>query len=149
MRDIGKLERRIQDLEYYTALTLTELDTKNMRIIDSQGFDRFQNGFLVDSFSGQGVGNAASDDWNASIDTEKRELRPIVSQKQVSLLENVNAAVKSYKVSGDIVTLPFTETELINQNKAAVKENLNPYALYSWKGILNINPWSDTWFSTH
>lgn len=149
MRDIGKLERRIQDLEYYTALTLTELDTKNMRIIDSQGFDRFQNGFLVDSFSGQGVGNAASDDWNASIDTEKKELRPIVSQKQVSLLENVNATIKSYKVSGDLVTLPFTEAELINQNKASVKENLNPYALYSWKGILNINPWSDTWFSTH
>ena len=149
MRDIGKLERRIQDLEYYTSLTLTELDTKNMRIIDSQGFDRFQNGFLVDSFSGQGVGNAASDDWNASIDTEKKELRPIVDQKQVSLLENVNATVKNYKVSSDLVTLPFTEVDLINQNKASVQENLNPYALYSWKGIVNINPWSDTWFSTH
>ena len=149
MRDIGKLERRIQDLEYYTALSLTELDTKNMRIVDSSGFDRYQNGFLVDSFDGQGVGNAASDDWNASIDTQKKELRPFFSQKQVHLLENVSATTRNYKVSGDLVTLPFTETAMIAQTKASITENVNPYALYSWKGIVDINPWSDTWFSTH
>lgn len=149
MRDIGKLERRIQDLEYYTALSLTELETKNMRIVDSEGFERYQNGFLVDSFDGQGVGNAASDDWNASIDEKNKELRPFFSQKQVSLLENVNAATKNYKVSGDLVTLPFTETPMIIQSKASVTENVNPYNIYSWTGIVGINPWSDTWFSTH
>ena len=149
MRDIGKLERRIQDLEYYTSLSLTELDTKNMRIVDSQGFDRYQNGFLVDSFDGQGVGNAASDDWNASIDTQKKELRPFFSQKQVSLLENVSATTKNYKVSGDLVTLPFVEVPMIAQTKGSITENINPYALYSWKGVVDINPWSDTWFSTH
>jgi hypothetical protein len=149
MRDIGKLERRISDLEYYTALTLTELDTKNMRIIDSNGVDRFQNGFLVDSFTGQGVGNPSSDDWNASIDTEKKELRPFVSQRQVDLLENVNALTKNYKVSGDLVTLPFTETILIEQAKASRAENVNPYNIGTYRGIVNINPVIDTWFSTH
>lgn len=148
MRDIGKLERRIQDLEYYTALTLTELDTKNMRIIDSDGLDRYQNGFLVDSFDGQGVGNSASDDWNASVDIQKKELRPFFSQKQVNLLEK-RVTAPNYKVSGDLVTLPFTETEMITQSKASTTESVNPYAVYSWKGIVTINPWSDTWFSTY
>jgi hypothetical protein len=149
MRDIGKLERRVQDLEYYTALSLTELETKNMRIVDADGFERYQNGFLVDSFDGQGVGNAASDDWNASIDEKNKELRPFFSQKQVNLLENVNAATKNYKVSGDLVTLPFTETAMIIQSKASKTENVNPYNVYSWTGVVDINPWSDTWFSTH
>lgn len=148
MRDIGKLERRVQDLEYYTALSLSEMDTKNMRIVDSNGLDRFQNGFLVDAFDGQGVGNTSSDDWNASIDSAKKELRPFFSQKQVTLLENVSATTKNYKVSGDLVTLPFIEVDMISQLKASKAENLNPYALYSWKGIVDINPWSDTWFST-
>ena len=152
MRDIGKLERRIQDLEYYTSLTLVELETKNMNIIDSDGFDRYQNGFLVDSFDGQGVGNAASDDWNASIDMQRKELRPFFSQKQVNLLENVSSSTKStYKVSGDLVTLPFTETEVswARQTKASVEVAVNPYSVASYKGILGLNPWSDTWFSTH
>jgi hypothetical protein len=148
MRDIGKLERRVQDLEYYTALSLSEMDTKNMRIVDANGFDRFQNGFLVDAFDGQGIGNTSSDDWNASIDSSKKELRPFFSQKQVTLLENVSATTRAYKVSGDLVTLPFTEVDMISQLKASMSENLNPYALYSWKGIVDINPWSDTWFST-
>lgn len=154
MRDVGKLERRIEDLEYYTSLTLTEVDTKNLRIIDSQGLDRFQNGFLVDTFDGQGVGNSASDDWNCSIDMQNKELRPFFDQKQVTLVEKVDstfaqaAATSRYKVSGDLVTLPFTETVMIEQRKASITENVNPYALYSWKGIVDINPWSDTWFST-
>ena len=155
MRDIGKLERRIVDLEYYTSLSLTELDTKNLRITDSLGFERFQNGFLVDAFDGQGVGNSASDDWNASIDIQRKELRPFFDQKHVNLLEKIDSTyaglpeASRYKVSGDIVTLPFTETALLIQNKASITENVNPYALYSWTGIVDINPWSDTWFSTH
>lgn len=148
MRDIGKLERRIQDLEYYTSLSLLEVDTKSMRIVDSEGFERYQNGFLVDSFDGQGVGNAASEDWNASIDQQNKELRPFFSQRQVALFENVNATTKNYKVSGDLVTLPFTETAMITQPKASMSESVNPYELYSWKGVVSINPWSDTWFST-
>lgn len=152
MRDIGKLERRIQDLEYYTSLTLVELETKNMQIVDSTGLDRYQNGFLVDSFDGQGVGNASSDDWNASIDMQKKELRPFFAQKQVALLENVSSATKSsYKVSGDLVTLPYTEVEVAwaKQSKASVKVPVNPYSIASYKGIMSLNPWSDTWFSTH
>lgn len=149
MRDIGKLERRVQDLEYYTALTLAELDTKNMRIVDSTGFERYQNGFLVDSFDGQGVGNVLSDDWNASIDLQKKELRPFYSQKQLSLLENSAATVKNYKVSGDIVTLPFTEVDAISQPKASKDESVNPFNVSTWEGDVKINPWSDTWFSTY
>lgn len=152
MRDIGKIERRVQDLEYYTSLTLTELETKNMQIVDSAGLDRYQNGFLVDSFDGQGVGNASSDDWNAAIDMQKKELRPFFAQKQVALLENVNSTTKNtYKVSGDLVTLPYTEVEVAwaKQSKASVQVPVNPYSVASYKGILSLNPWSDTWFSTY
>lgn len=147
MRDIGKIERRVQDLEYYTTLSMTELDTKNMRIIDEAGLDRYQNGFLVDSFDGQGIGNVASDDWNCSIDSQNRELRPFFSQKQVGLFQDMNYAT-SYQVTGDLVTMKYTEVPMIVQDKASLTENVNPYALYAWRGSLDITPWSDTWFST-
>ena len=148
MRDIGKLERRVQDLEYYTSLTMLELDTKNMRVVDSNGLDRFQNGFIVDTFDGQGVGNSFSPEWNASVDSNKKELRPFFNQRQVDLLENVNKANKTYQVSGDLITLPFNEVSLISQPKASRRESVNPYALYTYTGVLSLTPWSDTWFST-
>jgi Domain of unknown function (DUF4815) len=148
MRDIGKLERRIQDLEYYTSLSLLEMDTKNLRIVDSDGLDRFQNGFIVDTFDGQGVGNSSSPEWNASIDSNKKELRPFFNQRQVDLLENSNKANKQYRITGDLVTLPYTEVSLLDQPQASRRENVNPYALYSYIGILGLTPTSDTWFST-
>ena len=51
MRDIGKLERRIDNLEYYTQLSLLETQTENLQIQDADGFDRFKNGFIVDNLS--------------------------------------------------------------------------------------------------
>jgi hypothetical protein len=153
MRDIGKLENRIKDLEYYTSLSLLEADTNNLRITDSDGLDRFQSGFLVDSFAGQGVGNTASQEWNASIDHKNRELRPFFSQRQVNLLEVVDAGVGyEYKVSGDIISIPKDasnpEVAMITQAKASRDISVNPFDVATFRGIMYLNPWSDTWFAT-
>ena len=70
MRDIGKLEKRIEKLEYYTVLSLLEQDTFNAQVRDEFGNDRFKNGILVDNFEGHGVGNTSSIDYKCSIDTQ-------------------------------------------------------------------------------
>ena len=44
MRDIGKLEKRINNLEYYTNLSLLEKETEELVIKDAAGLDRFKNG---------------------------------------------------------------------------------------------------------
>ena len=56
MRDIGRLEKRIQNVEYYTQLSLLEFDAQSLQIQDANGFDRFKNGFVVDNFSDHNVG---------------------------------------------------------------------------------------------
>ena len=50
MRDIGKLEDRIENLEVVTSLSLLELDTKTFQVRDADNFDRFKSGFFVDDF---------------------------------------------------------------------------------------------------
>ena len=50
MRDIGKLEDRIQNLEELTSLSLLELDTKALQVQDADGLSRFKTGFFVDDF---------------------------------------------------------------------------------------------------
>ena len=44
MRDIGKLESRINNLEYYTSLSLLEQETQAMKITTTGGLDRMKNG---------------------------------------------------------------------------------------------------------
>ena len=49
MRDIGKLENRIENLEE-VILTMLELGTKTTSVTDANGFDRFKTGFIVCDF---------------------------------------------------------------------------------------------------
>ena len=45
MRDIGSLEKRIKNIEYYTQLSLLEADAQSLQIQDSDGLDRFKKWF--------------------------------------------------------------------------------------------------------
>ena len=156
MRDIGKLEKRIDNLEYYTSLSLLESDTQSLKITDSYGLDRMKNGFVVDNFTGTGIGESASPDYYCAIDMKDKQLRPFYSMANINLLEkNSNDTARAssqYKLWGDIATLPLNATtphvELIKQTYASRLENVNPFAIFTFLGDVKINPPSDEWFET-
>ncbi len=151
MRDIGKLEKRIDNLEYYTSLSLLEQQTESLDIIDSNGDTRFKNGFIVDNFQGHNTGNTSSPDYICSIDMESAELRPFYAMQNINLLEknsnNTQRAASNYKLYGDVITLPVTEdVKLIEQPYASRLENINPFAVFTFLGDVKLNPSSDDWF---
>ena len=87
MRDIGRLEDRINNIEYYTALSLLEKDAESFQVQDANGLDRFKSGFLVDNFGGHSIGDVQHPDYRVAIDMEEQELRPKYFMKGVSLIE--------------------------------------------------------------
>ena len=153
MRDIGKLEKRIDNLEYYTSLSLLEQQTESLKITDSSGLDRLKNGFMVDSFNGHGVGATTSPDYRCAIDMEKGELRPFYTMRNINLIEkNSNdsqRAAAHYAQYGDVITLPIqSHIPLVKQEFASRLENINPFAIFTFIGDVKINPSSDDWFET-
>ena len=157
MRDIGKLEKRIDNLEYYTSLTLLEQETKGLTITDSTGLDRFKNGFVVDSFTGHNVGNVLSPDYLCSVDMQNGELRPFFVMDNVNLVESLSndtdRTTAGYKVYGDVITLPLNSTTphvpLVTQQYASRLENINPFAIFTFLGDIRLNPSSDDWFEVN
>jgi hypothetical protein len=151
MRDIGKLEKRIDNLEYYTSLSLLEQETQSLKISDSTGLDRLKNGFIVDNFSGHGVGNVSSPDYKCSVDMEKGELRPFFTMTNVNLIEknsnDTQREASNYAQYGDVVTLPILEdVVLVKQEFASRLENINPFAIFTFIGDVKMNPAADEWF---
>jgi hypothetical protein len=153
MRDIGKIDARVANLEYYTSLSLLEQQTTSMNITDSTGLSRYQNGFIVDSFNGQGVGNVSSPDYMCAIDMTNNILRPFYSMENVTFFEknttNAQRATSGYQVTGDVVTLPYSSVPLITQPYASRTENVNPFAVFAFVGQTDLNPSSDEWFDTY
>lgn len=150
MRDIGSLEKRIDTLEYYTSLSLLEQETVGLTIPDENGLDRFKNGFIVDSFTGHGVGDATSSDYKCSVDMENKELRPFYRMDNVNLIEKSSTLAQrtanKYALTGDVITLPYTNIEFIKQAVSSRIENVNPFAIFTFIGNIQLNPSSDEWF---
>ena len=157
MRDIGKLEKRIENVEYYTQLSLLENSAQTLQIQDANGFDRFKNGFLVDNFTGHGVGNVGNKDYKVSMDMAKGEMRPMFNEDAVSLIEidddgtalvPADRAVNGYQKTGDLLTLPYASTPLISQPFASKTQNVNPFDIFNWSGTVALTPDSDEWKET-
>jgi len=152
MRDIGKLENRINNLEYYTSLSLLEQQTSSLKIQDSSGLDRMKNGFVVDNFTGSTLANSSDLDYYCAIDMENNQLRPFYTMYNSNLIEKYSIsqrAAANYQVTGDIITLPYTTTPLITQGYASRLENINPFAIFTFLGDVQLNPPTDDWFETN
>jgi len=147
MRDIGKLEKRISNLEYYTSLSLLEKDTESLVITDTAGLDRFKNGMLIDGFNGHSVGNVLSNDYKCSIDFKQKVLRPSFNSNMTDLIYDSGASTGVNK-NGDLVTLPYTTRPLVDQSIASKAINLNPFAVLAWIGTIDLTPPSDNWIDT-
>ena len=147
MADIGVLDKRIQALEYYTALNSLEQSAKNQTITDANGLARPKNGILVDNFQGSSIADVSNPDYYAAIDSANQQLRAPYTINNATLTFNPSLS-SAYQQNGDIFTLPYTITPLVSQNTCSRIENLNPFNLTVWLGTLKLNPESDTWMST-
>lgn len=148
MRDIGKLEQRISNLEYYTTLSQVELQAKNQQITDEMtGLDRVKNGMIVDSFTGHSIGDVSTPDYRCAIDQQAQELRPSFSVQHYPLTIHP-AASNHYQQNGMIISLSGTETPFVEQSVASNTINVNPFSVVKFIGQVEINPVSDNWVDT-
>ena len=153
MRDIGKISDRVENLEYYSQLNMLEKDTESYQIQDADGLDRFKNGFIVDNFTGHSVGDGMHPDYSISMDMANGILRPEFKHRMSTLEESISTdaarTAVGYQKTGDLITLPYTETEMVNQPYASRIENVNPFNVMAWIGSIDLDPSSDIWKDTN
>ena len=158
MRDIGRLEKRIENVEYYTQLSLLETNAQGLQIQDAEGFDRFKNGFIVDNFTGHGIGDVGNLDYKVSMDMAGGFVRPMFNCESVQLIEAdddgtailaADRTSANYQKTGDLITLPYTETTIIEQPYASRFVNVNPFNVFTWAGSVTLDPPGDEWKETN
>lgn len=144
MRDIGRLEERIKNVEYYTTLNLLEKNAADMSIKDQNGLDRFKNGFIADNFADFQAADLPNLEYKASMDRTRRELRPTFKAKNFGL-NPVAAACRNVQWRNKVAILPYT-TEVSSDNPFATKHiSINPYFMYNAKGQMVLSPNMDAW----
>ena len=140
MSDIGTLAKRIDNLEYYTSLSLLEQSATNFLVRSSTtGENRFKNGFIVDPFRDHTIGNTLDNEYNIAVDANKNELRPSFA---VSSIPIVFDTVSSSNVvqTGALITLAYSNTVTEVQKYASTTQNLTVGNAYGYRGRIVLSP---------
>ena len=158
MRDIGKIDDRVTNLETLTSLSLLELDTKTFQVRDIDGLDRFKSGFFVDDF--RDVQRLDANLSKVNIDTENSELMtpidfysikpqialdPSINVETADFSSNLNLLDSDVQKTGDLITLKYSEKSWIEQPLASRVENVNPFNMIEFIGRISLSPASDNW----
>jgi hypothetical protein len=140
MKDIGTLETRIKNLEYYTSLSLLEQATNNLLVrSNSTGLNRFKNGIFAEPFKGFDFSNTKDPMWYAAIDTDRTELRPAVKIQRSTL--NFNSALSSGVTKrGEIIVLNHTDVSYIKQPYASKYRNCIEGNIFNYTGTVVLTP---------
>ena len=149
MKDIGTLATKIQNLEYYTSLSLLEIQTKNLTIKNTAtGLDRFKNGIFVDTFKDTSSANMNDPEYNIGIDMAESSLIPVFHQYNLPLKYDYNrngsSNTTAHSKIGDLVSLPYTSTQYLNQTYATRIRNAAP-GFYDWIGKATVTPAYDNY----
>lgn len=145
MRDIGVLEHRIENLEYYQTLSLLEKTVSDLSITDSDGLERTKYGILVDDFATFGSGDIDNPDFSISIDKVFGAALPRQNIVEHKLYVSSGS---NYKTLGEKTTLDFTEKELASQLTATKFVNVQPYLFADFIGTIIMDPPADIWIDT-
>jgi hypothetical protein len=156
--DITNLEARVNNLEYYTSLSLLEQSAQAAQVPDVNGLNRFKNGILVDDFSSYSTADTTNPDFGAKINIVKNKLGPIALVNNFQLhnpivLSSLATTTKlnTYQINSinggqtNIFTLPYTTANVIVQSLASSTISVNPFNVVVQQGIQNLNPPMDNW----
>lgn len=160
MADIGSIEQRVDNLEYFSSLSLLEQDANARIYIDSSGNVIPKAGIIVDNFNGHEVADINNKDYNCAMDFDAGLLRAAFTSKNISLVEDDAITLQnvvSYTPAADesndaedsrnsLYMLAFDAERSVANPLADSTINPNPTGRIDWDGYLSLSPESDDWY---
>ena len=164
MRDIGALEKRIENLELTTSLNALEVNAQSFEVRDADGLNRFKTGIVVNSFSDRNFIDFTPETGSrCDVDVINKELisavdfwsinpelalNPSIDIDAADLNSNLKLLDTNCKKTGDLITLDYAEVDWLTQPQATEVENVNPFNVIVFMGGIILDPPSDNWTRT-
>lgn len=145
MEDIGQIEKRVDDLEYFSSLSLLEQDANARTFVTGSNTVIPKVGIVVDNFNGHEIGDVNNKDYNCSMDFAEGLLRPAFKSQSVPLIEDIQGA--NIKEEDGIYTLDYSEELSISNPLADTVTDINPTDRIDWYGFITLGAYSDDWHS--
>jgi len=147
MSDISRMEKRIDKLEEVTSLSLLELDTSSLLVLDADGNPRTKSGFFVDNYADRSFSDVDNPEYRAAIDPSRGLLSTPTLGDNIQLAYDSSLSTNTI-LKGDTVYLNYSDSATIEQGLISGTENVNPFAVITGEGNIVMSPATDNWFQT-
>jgi hypothetical protein len=139
MADIGKMEKRMDEIEVFAKLTASEQDIASRTIAPILGVaaEPIKTSFYVDSFFGHGGADVVSPNHICSIDYENGEMRPFFTHLPLQLSAIPTASGTTLSSDG-LLTLNYLKVPYITHGGYTDRVKINPSRTVNWMGFLTL-----------
>jgi hypothetical protein len=147
MRDIGKIDKRVENLEYYVSLNTLEKNALDLIIPDVDGIDRTKYGVFVDDFKSHVLGNPSSSDYACAMNFIDGWLQ--CQNETVGVKLRANSSLSSdIRITKDKIVLNYVEVEYLSQTSATKFSPVAEFLYSVFEGNIIMSPEADIWYST-
>jgi hypothetical protein len=143
MKDISRIDKRVESLEYYTSLNNIEGLAMGDSTKYEDGTDKAKYGIIGEGFKNFNIADYKDQDFNVSM--EEGEMGPYVGNVPfgMKLLNTTNL-----KMNERTVTLNFTEEPMVAQTVTSNKlVSVQPFLFAQFIGDCTLSPEMDFWVS--
>jgi hypothetical protein len=140
MRDIGKMQKRMDEMEVFTKLSISEseLESRSLRKADSD-IEPLKTSIFSDEFYGHSIGDVTDRNYSCSVDYEHGELRPFFTTER--LVPQAQPSLTTVRITEDgIAMLDFREDEHVSSLQYNRTIAANPSNSVNWLGFMKISP---------
>jgi len=139
MKDIGFLDQRISQLEYYTVLNALTQDTQSLSITNADtGLERFKNGIFVDPFNDSSLMRTDDPELSVGYSARNSLARPNFSEIFNDYSLDVNSST-NVQATNKLLTLAYT-SEFLDGNDVATEYVNCTGNFYKFNGTATLYP---------
>jgi hypothetical protein len=165
MTDIHNVEKRVDEIETFTKLSLSESEMAGRDVkpivdgyiasggstaslgVSSLTGEPIKTSIYTDDFYGHAGGDVSDKDHRCAVDYQYGELRPMFTHNLFSL--GSASSLSGTTVSSDgLITLNFTSTPLITNDGYNKSVAVNPTGTVNWLGFMKLTKQYETGFDT-
>ena len=147
MADIGKIQKRVDEVEVFAKLSLSEseIEARSLRGTCAAA-EPLKTSIFSDEFYGHSVSDVTDYSNSCSIDFERGELRPFFTTKEISINSptNTNTVVSS----DGLITLDYTTPAYIENKQYTKRIKINPSNTVNWLGFMKLSTSVEPFYDT-
>ena len=147
MADIGKIQKRVDEVEVFAKLSLSEseIEARSLRGTCAAA-EPLKTSIFSDEFYGHSVSDVCDYSNSCSIDYERGELRPFFTTQEISI--NTPTTTNTVVSSDGLITLDYTTPAYIENKQYTKRIKINPSNTVNWLGFMKLSTSVEPFYDT-